>query len=113
MKKLLASLAIVALSGCSLLPKAHDPVMFYQLVIVDIEVSKVDCNSPNWKPAMLASEHLARYTEWRADPQAENLAGLEKHLERMDKGGSKTFCEFGKKTAAGRINAAKTAWEGR
>jgi hypothetical protein len=31
----------------------------------------------------------------------------------MNAGGSKTFCELGKKTAAGRISAARTAWEGR
>jgi hypothetical protein len=31
----------------------------------------------------------------------------------MSKGGSKTFCEIGKKTAKQRIDAAKSAWEGR
>ena len=113
MKRLIAVCAIVALSGCSLLPRAHDPVMFNQLVIVDIEISKVNCEAPNWKPAMAASEQLARYAKWRKDPQSDNLEGLEKHVERMNKGGSKTFCEIGKKTAAGRISAAKTAWEGR
>ena len=113
MKIIAAGLLTLSLVGCSLLPRPHDPVMFNQLVIVDIAVDKVDCNAPNWKPAMAASEQLAKYASWRNDPQAENLQGLEKHVERMDKGGSKTFCEFGKKTAAGRINAAKTAWEGR
>ena len=39
--------------------------------------------------------------------------GLEKHVDRMGKGGSSAFCELGKKTAKQRINAAKAAWEGR
>lgn len=113
MKRLIAVCAIVALSGCSLLPRAHDPVMFNQLVTVDIAVSKVNCDAPNWKLALTTSEQLSRYAKWRKDPQADNLEGLEKHIERMDKGGSKAFCEIGKRTAAGRISAARAAWEGR
>ena len=103
----------VVLTGCNLLPRPHDPVMFNQLVIVDIEVAKVNCESPNWQPALAAGVQLSRYAEWRDDPQADNLSGLEKHLERMNGGGSKAFCEIGKKTATGRIAAAKTAWRGR
>jgi hypothetical protein len=113
MKSLIIICAIITLSGCSLLPRAHDPVMFNQLVIVDIEIGKVNCEVPNWKPALVATHQLSLYATWRKDPQADNLQGLDKHVERMNKGGSKTFCEIGKKTAAGRINAAKTAWGGR
>jgi hypothetical protein len=87
--------------------------MFNQLVVVDIEVAKVNCDSPDWRPALSASVQLSRYAEWRDDPQSDNLSGLEKHLERMNKGGSKAFCEIGKKTATGRITSAKTAWRGR
>jgi len=35
------------------------------------------------------------------------------HAERMSHGGSKTFCTLGKKTATQRIEATKSAWEGR
>jgi hypothetical protein len=41
------------------------------------------------------------------------MRGLAKHAEKMNQGGSKTFCELGKKTADGRLSAARTAWEGR
>jgi len=113
MKKIVAILALVMLSGCGLLPRAHDPVMFGQLVTVDITIKKVDCDRPDWKTALIQTQHLAQYATWRRDPQAANLDGLHKHTERMNQGGSKTFCELGKKTAAGRISAARTAWEGR
>jgi hypothetical protein len=113
MKKILTILILTALSGCSLLPRPHDPVLFWQLVTVDITIKKVDCDRPDWKPALMQSEHLALYATWRKDPQATNLNGLHNHIERLNQGGSKTFCELGKKTAAGRISAAKTAWEGR
>jgi hypothetical protein len=113
MKRLAAVVALILVTGCSLLPRAHDPVMFGQLVTVDITIRKVDCDRPDWKTAVAQTQHLAQYAAWRSDPQAANLDGLHKHAERMNQGGSKTFCELGKKTAAGRIQAAKTAWEGR
>jgi hypothetical protein len=113
MKRLILVGVLSILAGCSLLPRAHDPVMFGQLVTVDITIKKVDCDRPNWTTAVIQTQHLAQYAAWRSDPQAANLDGLHKHTERMSAGGSKTFCELGKKTAAGRITAAKTAWEGR
>jgi hypothetical protein len=113
MKYLAATFLALTLTGCSLLPRAHDPVMFGQLVTVDITIQKVNCDRPDWTTAVIQTQHLAQYATWRSDPQATNLDGLHKHTERMSAGGSKTFCELGKKTAAGRIQAAKTAWEGR
>jgi len=116
MKHLLL-IAVIALSGCSTIkeywPRPHDPVMFNQLVAVDLSVEKQDCEKPTWSEIHPITEQLAKYTEWRQDPQSTNLRGLEKHIERMSKGGSKTFCELGKKTAKQRIDAAKSAWEGR
>lgn len=113
MKRLAAAFALMLVTGCSLLPRAHDPVLFGQLVTVDITIKKVDCDRPDWKTALIQTQHLAQYATWRRDPQATNLDGLYHHVERMNAGGSKTFCELGKKTAAGRISAARTAWEGR
>jgi hypothetical protein len=116
MKHLLL-VAVIALSGCSTIkeywPRPHDPVMFNQLVVVDLAVEKQNCEKPTWIEVHPIADQLAKYTEWRQDPQATNLRGLEKHVERMSKGGSKTFCEIGKKTAKQRIDAAKSAWEGR
>ena len=116
MKHLLL-VAVIALSGCSTIkeywPRPHDPVMFNQLVAVDLAVEKQNCEKPTWIEVHPIADQLAKYTEWRQDPQATNLRGLEKHVERMSTGGSKTFCEIGKKTAKQRIDAAKSAWEGR
>lgn len=113
-------LATSVLSGCAAVdtvkkywPKPHDPVMFAQLVQLDIVVERQNCDAPSWSSITLMSENLARYVEWRRDPQAENIRGLHNHIERLAKGGSKTFCELGKKTAKQRIEAAKSAWEGR
>jgi len=117
MKQLALAVAVVCLTGCSTIkeywPRAHDPALFAQLVTTDIAVKHVDCERPNWTPAHAAAEQLAQHAEWRNDPQTTNLKGLLAHTERMGRGGSKMFCELGKKTAAQRIEAAKSAWQGR
>ena len=117
MKQLLVVVAVVTLTGCSTIkqywPRDHDAVMFDRLVTTDIAIEKIDCEHPNWTQAHDNAEALARYAEWRNDPQTTNLKGLLTHTERMGRGGSKVFCELGKKTAAQRIEAAKEAWKGR
>ena len=113
MKKILIIAAIVTLTGCSLLPRSHDPVMFERLVVLNIDIGGIDCNDPQWTPVARSAEILARSAEWRNDPQATNLDGLHNHVVRLAQGGSVTFCELGKRTAAQRINAVKTAWGGR
>lgn len=108
------------LSGCSSLdtvrqywPRAHDPVMFRQLVDLDIAVEQQNCQDPMWAQLVLDSERLARYAEWRSDPQAANLRGLRNHLERLNQGGSRSYCEIGRNLARQRIQIARNAWKGR
>ena len=107
----------VLLSGCSTIreiwPRPHDPVLFDHLVRVDIALERVNCDRPDWHVVADASEQLARYAEWRRDPQAINLRGLQQHAAKMSQGGSRIFCELGKKTAHQRVAAARTALEGR
>lgn len=119
--KIFAILILTSMiSGCAVVdtvkkywPRSHDPVMFDHLVAIDIAIDHVNCDKPDWSKVLRRSQQLARYTAWRSDPQSENIKGLAAHAERMNKGGSKTFCELGKKTGKGRIDAAKSAWEGR
>lgn len=120
MKSLIFAASLLVLSGCSTIdtvkkywPRNHDPVMFNQLVSVDIAVEAVNCDNPNWQAVQPLTKQLAKYSEWRHDPQYENMKGLDAHIERMTKGGSKIFCELGKKTAKQRIDTARSAWEKR
>jgi hypothetical protein len=120
MKILVAVIVAFILNGCAAVatvqkywPRKHDPVMFDHLVTLSISVEQVNCEKPDWSNIVEVSNHLSRYSQWRGDPQADNLKGLLNHAERMSHGGSKMFCELGKKTATQRIEAAKSAWEGR
>lgn len=119
MKHIIVAMSVVAFSatGCSTIqkywPRDHDPVMFDHLVSLSVEIERTDCKNPNWAPVENAAEKLARYAEWREDPQAENMRGLHKHIVRISESTNPAFCDLGKKTAKGRVEAAKSAWEGR
>ena len=117
MKKFAVISMLIVLTGCSSIkqywPRDHDPVLFNHLVTADLAVEHVNCEQPDWAPAHAAAEQLSRYAEWRSDPQTDNLIGLLAHTERMSHGGSRAFCELGRKTAQQRIEAARTAWKGR
>ena len=109
----------LTLTGCSTIqkywPRAHDPQLVQLWVITQTNLTRVDCSAEDrgWARVADSSEQLALYTEFRKDPQAENMRGLARHTVKMAQGGSKVFCELGKKTAEGRLSAARTAWEGR
>lgn len=122
MKTLAAVLLILALTGCAtvdrvkqLWPRAHDPVLVDRWVDAHMAIEQVDCadNVRSWTLVVRPTEHLAQLAEFRKDPQAVNMRGLADHAKKMSQGGSKMFCELGKKTAAQRLAVAKTAWEGR
>lgn len=124
MKRILIALMLASLSGCAVVdsvqkywPRSHDPVMFDRLVVINTDIANINCEAEDWRPewanVQRQSKLLADYTEWRNDPQQENLRGLYNHTVRMSKGGSKMFCELGKRTALSRIQAARSAWGGR
>ena len=94
-------------------PRDHDPVMFAQLVKVDVGLDAVDCQMPLWSFVISDAEILDRYTTWRQDPQQENIHGLNLHIKKISVSKNPTFCDLGKKTAKKRIEAARSAWEGR
>lgn len=112
---LIAVLVSLGLTGCSLvLPRDHDPVMFSKLVDVKIAVSELSCDDKEqWKPALVAVNNLAVYTELRDDPQKDNIKGLKEALVKAKDSKNVTFCKGILKTSAGRIDAAVNAWRDR
>lgn len=118
MKTLLGSLLIaIAVSGCSLLPRDHDPVMVDKWVDISIAIERVECGREagdrGWQDVEDLANRLAIYTEFRDDPQKDNIRGLQEHARKMSQGGSVKFCDLGKKSAQSRLSAARSAWSGR
>ena len=100
MKKLLL-LAVLALTGCStisnLLPRNHDPVMFDQVVAIDIAMNKTNCSNRDWGNLLERVHHLKVYTELRKDPQATSIAQLEEALLKAYKPKKFLFLFFQKR----------------
>jgi len=123
MNKIYIMILAIMLSSCSLssitnlLPRDHDSYMVGHWTYAKLSLDRVDCSyevgSRGWIYVVEQTEALAVYTSFRDDPQAKNMQGLNKHANKMLKGGSQKFCELGVKTANGRLNAAKKAWSGR
>ena len=113
MKKLIVVLAVV-LSGCAVIfPKPHDPVMFDQVVAIQIGVNKVNCSNKDWGNLLDKVHHLKVYTELRADPQAPAVAQLEEALLKAYNSKNEKFCDSILKLNKTRIAVIEDAWKGR
>jgi len=112
MKKLIL-IAVLFASGCSLLPRDHDPVMFGNLVDVKISVDKLSCDDKNWNAALDKVHTLKVYSELRNDPQATSISQLEEALGKARDSSNKLFCESVLKINKTRIDVVADAWKGR
>lgn len=113
MKKLLL-VCMVTLSGCAIiLPKPHDPVMFDQVVSVQIGMNKVNCSTKEWGDLLDRVHHLKVYTELRKDPQATSVAQLEEALLKAYNSKNEKFCDSILKINKTRVDVITDAWKGR
>jgi hypothetical protein len=113
MKSLLVVLTLL-LSSCSFIfPVPHDPVMFDQLVAIDIAVNKASCVDKHWDDLLTRVNHLKIYTELRKDPQAESMAQLSESLQKAYGSKNEKFCESIININKVRIQTVQKAWRGR
>lgn len=126
MNKLLIILLALTLGSCSfslstikdLMPRDHDSYMVGIWVETKIALDDVNCDdavdsASGWMNVASWAQQLSLYTSFRSDPQHNNIQGLHKHANKMAEGSSVAFCKLGKKTAEGRLQAARNAWEDR
>lgn len=113
MKTLLAMI-VVMLSGCAIIfPKPHDPVMFDQIVAIQIKVNQVNCSNKDWGDLMDRVHHLKVYTALRDDPQAPAIAQLQDALLKAQNSKNEKFCDSILKLNKTRIEVVEDAWKGR
>jgi hypothetical protein len=119
MKTLIIMAALFLITGCSTIekywPRDHDPVLVNSWVSVKMALDAVDCGTQptGWSAVTEHSQRLYLLSDFRSDPQTDNLRGLRDHSQKMAGTTNKTFCQLGKKTAEARLAAARTAWAGR
>jgi len=112
--KRLLLVAVLVLSGCAVIfPKPHDPVMFDQIVGIQIRVSKVNCSNKDWGDLFDRVHHLKVYTELREDPQAKAIGQLEEALLKAYNSKNEKFCESVLTLNKTRIAVVEDAWKGR
>lgn len=113
MRTLLAMI-VVMLSGCAIIfPKPHDPVMFDQIVAIQIKVNQVNCSNKDWGDLMDRVHHLKVYTALRDDPQAPAIAQLQDALLKAQNSKNEKFCDSILKLNKTRIEVVEDAWKGR
>jgi hypothetical protein len=109
--------AVLALTGCStvtsLLPKDHDPVMFNQIVSIDIKLNQVNCSNKDWGDLLDRVHHLKVYTELRKDPQATNVSQLEEALLKAYNSKSDILCNDVLSINKTRVSVIEDAWRSR
>ena len=107
-------LLVLLLSGCSfIMPIPHDPVMFGNLVDVQIGVDKLSCTDKDWNSTLTTVNRLKVYSKLRNDPQAETVSKLSEALEKAKESKNQTFCESVLKINKTRIDVITKAWSGR
>ena len=115
MKKLIIILALVTLTGCSIIiPRPHDPEMFGRLVDTKISVDKLECgNQLMFQNADEYIERLKVYAVLRSDPQADAIGKLQDSIKKAGESKNKVFCESVLKANKVRIDVIVDAWKGR
>lgn len=117
MKTLIVVLSALYLTGCStilsLWPKPHDPVMFDQVVSIQIKMNQVNCSNKEWGDLIDRIHHLKVYTEMRGDPQATNISQLEDATSKAYNSKNEKFCESILSLNKTRIQVIEDAWAGR
>jgi hypothetical protein len=112
--KRLLLVAVLVLSGCAVIfPKPHDPVMFDQIVGIQIRVGKVNCSNKDWGDLFDRVHHLKVYTELRDDPQSKAIGQLEEALLKAYNSKNEKFCESVLTLNKTRIAVVEDAWKGR
>lgn len=112
--RLIFILSFILLSSCAIVfPKPHDPVMFDQIVAIQIQVNKINCSNKDWGNLFDKVNHLKVYTELRDDPQAKSISQLEDALLKAHSSKNEKFCESILKLNKTRIEVVEDAWKGR
>lgn len=116
MKKsvLINIILVLALTGCSLWPRAHDPALAQSFVTVKLSVADVSCeDKATFDRAIKEAVWLKTYSDFRTDPQKESAAGLVNDLEKAKAAGSPKVCEHWVNLGKQRLEVLNKAWSGR
>lgn len=107
---------VVVLTGCAqikMMLVKHDPALANLYVETSIQLQYAKCdNKPSLRGAFNASERMARYAEFREDPQAESAKAVETNITKASTA-SEAACQRWLNLANQRMEVLNKAWSGR
>jgi len=118
MKHLILVVTIFLASCSTFIPTIkHDPAQVelyikFKDYYEDLACNSKDENWKTWEKAMKNAHRLYLYTEYRQDPQTENVKQMETSLFSAYKG-RETFCEAKIKLIGIQMDILEKAWRGR
>lgn len=117
--KHLILIATILLASCSTFipPMKHDPAQVELYIKFKDEYEDLACNSRQenknrWDTAIQKSHRLYLYTEYRNDPQTNNVKEIESSLFNAYQG-RESFCESKLKLIGIQMDILEKAWRGR
>jgi len=116
MKKLL--IIAIFLSGCSFIaPVKHDPAQTEQYITLKDHLEELSCSTRKtdeklWDTARSKAHRFTLYSQFRQDPQLENIEGIEKGLWAAWNGSS-ALCENKIKLINTRMEVLEKTFRGR
>lgn len=120
MRKLLVSVSILFLTGCSTVekvkemwPKPHDPVMVAAYIDLEKHLEGISCKSKeSIDPVILKADWLNRYAEFRGEPQRVSTKAILDNLDKAKKA-PELVCERWITLSKTRMKVIKESWSGR
>lgn len=110
-------LPAVLLTGCMtfIMPRAHDPVLFGNMVDVKILSTNLSCDNKDhgWKEVIDSINRLKVYATYRNDPQAENIKGLHEAVGKAHSSSNPVFCKSLLSVQQKRVDVIVDAWKDR
>ena len=120
MKKILVSVSILLLTGCSTVdkvkemwPRAHDPVMVGAYIDLERQLEDISCKSKeSIDPVIYKADWLNRYAEFRGEPQRVSTKAILDNLEKAKKA-PELVCDRWVLLSKTRMKIIKESWSGR
>lgn len=117
MKKLALLSLVVFLSGCAqikMMLVKHDPALASMYVQTEVNLEVVDCtNKETFKPAVASSHLMAKYAEFRNDPQKDSATAVYTNINKAVSTKEEAVCKRWVNLANSRMSILKKAWSDR
>ena len=116
--KHLILIVTIFLASCTtfIMPIKYDPAQVNTYVQLKDQYEDLSCDTKNiviWDAAIRLAHQLALHSEFRDDPQTENVRKLEASLTKAYNASSVNFCEAKMSLVGVQMHILEKAWRGR